>query len=144
MSSLKKELIERARNGDIKAGTALLEQFVDTVLAGEEIDGNILQYTAHCLSDILNNEDPHIALNIKKPAVEPSIDPGELIDIALSVELCSRIYKANKVKAPVQLAIETVAEAIGKSCETVRDIRKKYSELAKKLADRKPRQETKF
>jgi hypothetical protein len=141
MSSLKKELIERARKGDTKAGTALLEQFVDTALAGEEIDENILQYTAHCLRDILNDQDPQTALNIKKPAVVPGSDPGESIDIAVSVELCSRIYKENKVKAPVQLAIETVAEAVGKSCETVRGIRKKYNELAKRLADRKPRQE---
>ena len=144
MSSLKKELIERARKGDTKAGTALLEQFVDTVLAGEEIDESILQYTAYCLSYILENEDPHIALNINKPAVDPYIDPGESIDIALSVELCSRIYKDNKVKAPVQMAIDTVAEAVGMSHETVRGIRKKYSDLAKKLADRKPRQETEF
>lgn len=142
MSSLKKELIERARNGDIKAGTALLEQFVDTVLAGEEIDGNILQYTAHCLRDILNDEDPHIALKIKKPAENQSIDPGESIDIAVSIELCSRIYKANKVRAPVRLAIETVAEAVGMSYETVSGIRNKYCELAKKLADKKPRKET--
>lgn len=139
MSSLKKELIERARKGDIKAGTALLDQFVDTVLAGEEIDGSILQYTAHCLRDILNGEDPQAALNIKKTELT---DPGESIDIAVSVELCSRIYKANKVKAPVQLAVETVAEAVGKSNETVRGIRNKYCELARKLADRKPRQET--
>lgn len=142
MTSFKKELIERARKGDIKAGTALLEQFVDTVLAGEEIDGNVLQYIAHCLSNILNGEDSPKALNIKKPVVEPGIDPDELIDIAVSVELCVRLYKANKVKAPVQLAIETVAEAVGKSNDTVRGIRNKYGQLAKKIADRKTRRKT--
>ena len=137
MSSFKKELIERARKGDIKAGTALLEQFVGTVLAGEEIDGNVLQYTAQCLSDILDGEDPQQALNIKQPELEPSIDLDELIDIAVSVELCVRLYKTNKVNAPVQLAIETVAEAVGETCDTVRGIHDKYSDPARKIADRK-------
>src|SRR5210317_1655082 len=109
MSSFKKELIERARKGDIKAGTALLEQFVNTVFAGEEIDGDVLQYTAQCLSDILDGEDPQKALNIKQPEVEQSIDLDELIDIAVSVELCVRLYETNKVNAALQLAIETVS-----------------------------------
>lgn len=139
MSSVKKELIERARKGDIKAGTALLEQFVDTVFAGEEIDENVLQYTAQCLSDILDGEDPQKALNIKQPAVEPSIDLDELIDIAVSVELCARLYKTNKVNAPVLLAIETVAEAVGETFDTVRGIHDKYSDPARKIADRKMR-----
>jgi len=139
MSSVKKELIERARKGDIKAGTALLEQFVDTVFAGEEIDENVLQYTAQCLSDILDGEDPQKALNIKQPAVEPSIDLDELIDIAVSVELCARLYKTNKVNAPVLLAIETVAEAVGETYDTVRGIHDKYSDPARKIADRKMR-----
>ncbi len=139
MSSFKKELIERARKGDLKAGTALLEQFVDTVFAGEEIDGNVLQYTAQCLSDILDGEDPQQALNIKQPEVEPSIDLDELIDIAVSVELCVRLYKTNKINAPVQLAIETVAEAVGETYDTVRGIRDKYSDPARKIADRKMR-----
>ena len=142
MRSFKKELIERARKGDIKAGTALLEQFVDTALANEEIDGNVLQYIAHCLRDILNGEDSQESLNIKKLVVEPGIDPDELIDIAVSIELCVRLYKANKVKAPVQLAIETVAEAVGKSYDNVYGIRNKYSQLAKKIADRKTRRKT--
>jgi len=139
MSSFKKELIERARKGDIKAGTALLEQFVGTVLAGEEIDGNVLQYTAQCLSDILDGEDPQQALNIKQPELEPSIDLDELIDIAVSVELCARLYKTNKVNAPVLLAIETVAEAVGETYDTVRVIHDKYSDPARKIADRKMR-----
>lgn len=139
MSSVKKELIERARKGDIKAGTALLEQFVDTVFAGEEIDGNVLQYTAQCLSDILDGEDPQKALNIKQPEVEPSIDLDELIDIAVSVELCARLYKTNKINAPVLLAIETVAEAVGETYDTVRGIHDKYIDPARKIADRKIR-----
>ena len=142
MRSFKKELIERARKGDIKAGTALLEQFVDTALAGEEIDESVLQYIAHCLRDIVNGEDTQIALNIKEPVIEPGIDPDELIDIAVSVELCARLYKVNKVKTPVQLYIETVADAGGKSHDTVRDIRNKYGQLAKKIADRKTRRKT--
>ena len=142
MSSFKKELIERARKGDTKAGTALLEQFVDTVLADEEIDRNILQYIAYCLSNILNGEDSQAALNLKKSVVRPGIDPDELIDIAVSIELCIRLYKANKVKTPVKLAIETVADAVGKSYDTVRDIHNKYSQLAKKIADRETRRKT--
>lgn len=142
MSSFKKELIERARKSDTKAGTALLEQFVDTVLADEEIDEDILQYIAYCLSNILNGEDSQTALNLKKPVVRPGIDPDELIDVAVSIELCVRLYKANKVKAPVKLAIETVADAVGKSYDTVRDIRNKYSQLAKKIADRESRRKT--
>ena len=139
MSSVKKELIERARKGDIKAGTALLEQFVDTVFAGEEIDGNVLQYTAQCLSHIIDGEDPQKALNIKQPEVEPSIDLDELIDIAVSVELCARLYKTNKINAPVLLAIETVAEAVGETYDTVRGIHDKYIDPARKIADRKMR-----
>ena len=85
MSSFKKELRERDRKSDTKAGTALLEQFVDTVLADEEIDEDILQYIAYCLSNILNGEDSQTALNLKKPVVSPGIDPDELIDIAVSI-----------------------------------------------------------
>ena len=139
MSSFKKELIDRARKGDIKSGTALLEQFVDTVFAGEDVDGDVLQYTAQCLSDILDGVDPQTALNIDLAEVDSGIDLNELIDIAVSVELCLRLYKTNKVDAPVQLAIETVAEAVGKNYDTVRDIRDKYSEPAMKIADRKIR-----
>ena len=139
MSSFKKELIDRARKGDIKSGTALLEQFVDTVFAGEDIDEDVLQYTAQCLSDILDGVDPQTALNIELAEVDSGIDLNELIDIAVSVELCLRLYKTNKVNAPVQLAIETVAEAVGKSYDTVRDIRDKYSEPAMKIADSKMR-----
>ena len=139
MSSFKKELIGRARKGDIKSGTALLEQFVDTVFAGEDVDGNVLKYTAQCLSDILDGEDPQKALNIKQPELEPSIDLDKLIDIAVSVELCLRLYKTNKVNAPAQLAIETVAEAVGETCDTVRSIHDKYSDPARKIADSKMR-----
>ena len=91
---------------------------------------------------MLNGEHTQIALNIKEPVVGPGIDPDELIDIAVSVELCARLYKVNKVKTPVQLAVETVAEAVGKSHDAVRDIRNKYGQLAKKIADRKTRRKT--
>ena len=109
------------------------------MFAGEDVDGDVLQYTAQCLSDILDGVDPQTALNIELAEVDSGIDLNELIDIAVSVELCLRLYKTNKVDAPVQLAIETVAEAVGKNYDTVRDIRDKYSEPAMKIADRKIR-----
>lgn len=140
MNNLQKQLLTLVRKGDVKAGTAILENFVDTVFSGQEIDGNLLQYMAHCISDILDGEDPKIALNLKKPAVSPSVDPDELIEIAVSIELYVRLYKASKVDAPVQLAIETVAEAVGKSYDTVHGIRDKYGELANQIADIKTSQ----
>jgi hypothetical protein len=78
-------------------------------------------------------------LNIERPDINPKIPEEELIDIAVLVELQVRRNTANKVKAPVQKAVQAVAEDIGWEYVTVRNIRNKYGETAKLIADKRLR-----
>jgi hypothetical protein len=91
------------------------------------------------LNDILDGEDPKNVLNIEWPNIKSKLPEEELIDMAVLIELQVRRNKAYKVKAPVQKALEAVAEDIGWEYDRVRDIRNKYDEMAKLIADKKLR-----
>lgn len=134
-----KHLILSASRGDRKAAIEIIKQYVDTVFAGKIPNKYVLDYVAFGLNDILDGEDPQKALKIKRPAVRSSVDEDAQMEIAVLIEMVLRRNKANKVKAPVQKAIETVAEDTGKSYETVRGIRDKHRKIAKLIADKKLR-----
>ena len=134
-----KQLILSASRGNRKAGIELIKQYVDTVFAGKTPNKYVLDYVAYGLNDILDGEDPKNVLNIERPDINPKIPEEELVDIAVLVELQLRRNTANKVKAPVQKALEAVAEDIGWEYVTVRNIRNTYGETAKLIADKRLR-----
>ena len=134
-----KQLILSASRGNREAGIELIKQYVDTVFAGKTPNKYVLDYVAYGLNDILDGEDPKNVLNIERPDINPKIPEEELIDIAVLVELQVRRNTANKVKAPVQKAVQAVAEDIGWEYVTVRNIRNKYGETAKLIADKRLR-----
>ena len=134
-----KQLILSASRGNRKAGIELIKQYVDTVFAGKIPNKYILDYVAFGLNDILDGEDPKNVLNIERPNIKSKLPEEELIDMAVLIELQVRRNTSNKVKAPVQKALEAVAEDIGWEYDRVRDIRNKYDEMAKLIADKKLR-----
>ncbi len=135
-----KQLILSASRGDRKAGIEIIKQYVDEVFAGKIPNKYVLEYVAYGLNDILDDKDPKEALNIKGPNTKPKTPEDELIETAVIVEILVRRFKANNEKAPVQKALEAVAEDIGKETDTVRVIRNKYGEIAKLIADKRLRQ----